>query len=44
MSHLLLANDTLLFCENNEVQLKLWKWIVTCFKLLSGLKNKLAKE
>ena len=36
VSHLLFADDTLLFYEDDEDQLKYWKWIVTCFKLVSG--------
>ncbi|RVW87269.1 Transposon Ty3-I Gag-Pol polyprotein [Vitis vinifera] len=32
VSHLLFADDNLLFYEDDEDQLKYWKWIVTCFK------------
>ena len=35
---------SLLFCEDNEDQLKYWKWIVTCLKLISGLKINLRKS
>ncbi|RVW19588.1 Retrovirus-related Pol polyprotein from transposon RE2 [Vitis vinifera] len=38
VSRLLLADNTLLSCEDNVDQLKYWKWIVTCFEMVSGLK------
>ena len=38
VSRLLLADNTLLSCEDNVDQLKCWKWIVTCFEMVSGLK------
>ena len=38
VSCLLLADNTLLSCEDNVDQLKYWKWIVTCFEMVSGLK------
>ena len=44
VSHLLFANGTLFFCEDNDGHMKFWKWIVTCFKLVSGSENKHAKK
>ncbi|RVW23854.1 hypothetical protein CK203_094433 [Vitis vinifera] len=44
VSHLLLANDTLLFCEDDEDQLEYWKWIANCFELVLGLKINLQKS
>ena len=44
VSHLLFADNTLLFCEDNRNQLVFWKWIVICFEVVSGLKINLKKS
>ena len=44
ISHLLYANDTLLFCGANKDQLKFLSWILMWFEVLSGLRINLNKS
>ena len=44
VSHLLYADDTLLFCKNNPDQLACLRWILMWFEALSGLKINLSKS
>ena len=44
LSHLLYANDTLLFCKDNPDHLACLGWILMWFEALSGLKINLGKS
>ena len=44
VSHLLYADDTLLFCKDNPNQLAYLRWILMWFEALSGLKINLSKS
>ena len=44
ISHLLYADDTLIFCQANIEQLKYLSWILMWFEVLSGLKINLNKR
>ena len=44
VSHLLYADDTLLFCKDNPDQLACLRWILMWFEALSGLKINLNKS
>ena len=44
ISHLLYADDTLIFCKSNKEQLKYLSWILMWFEALSGLKINLNKS
>ena len=44
ISHILYADDTLIFCEDDIEQLKFLSWIMMWFEAMSGLKINLAKS
>ena len=44
ISHLLYADDTLIFCQANKEQIKYLNWILMWFEALSGLKINLNKS
>ena len=44
ISHLLYANDTLLFCEPSQDQLAYLSWLLMWFEAISGLKINLSKS
>jgi len=41
VSHLLFADDTLIFCEPNAEQFRDLRCLLLCFEAVSGLKNQL---
>ena len=44
ITHLLFADDTLVFCKDSEEQMTFLSWILACFEALSGLKINLEKS
>lgn len=44
ISHLQFADDTMIFCDANELQLGYLRYILCCFDAVSGLKINLAKN
>lgn len=44
VSHLQFADDTIIFCDNSQRQIRLLRCVLHCFKVVSGLKLNLGKS
>ena len=44
LTHLLYANDTLIFCEADRIQLVYLRWLLMWFEAISGLRINLSKS
>ena len=44
VTHLLFADDTLVFCNDSRDQLAYLNWILLCFEVISGMKINLEKS
>jgi hypothetical protein len=44
VSHLLFANDTLIFCGAHSEQIRYLRYIFVCFEVVSGLRINLGKS
>ena len=44
ISHLLFADDTLVFCRESKDQMAYLSWILLCFEVLFGLRVNLEKS
>lgn len=44
VSHMLFADDTIIFCDNSQWQIRMFRCVLRCFEVVSGFRLNLAKS
>lgn len=44
VSHMLFADDTIIFCDNSQRKIRMLRCVLRCFEVISGLRLNLAKS